>query len=424
VSTTGPALTDGLATAGPEMQAALFGMYDALRAQTPAFQVPELGFWLVTRYEDVHRILSDPQTFSSHYPERFGTGLSLGPASERAAEVLATGYPWELTLLFHDPPRHTRHRNLIGQAFTPKRVRKMEPVIAELAHTYLDRLPAQGGPVDFVEAFAGPLPISVVADALGVDRDDIAQFKRWSDDIVIRLGSMLPEERDVELMHEYVDYQRYFADRIEQRRRSPKDDLLSDLVAARVAGEDPLTVPEMLSLITLVLVAGNETTTSLMATMMRILIEHPEQEARIRADRGLLPGFIEETLRMEAPLQMFFRKVTRDVSIGGVAVPAGEMLMVSFGAANRDPAKYACPAQFDQDRAGLRDHLAFGWGPHFCPGSSLTRAEARVAYNIILDRIDSFRFAPDYEQVFQPNFITRVPMRLPVVISPVRPRPA
>jgi cytochrome P450 len=408
--------------ADPNLHRRLFEMYDALRKDAPVFKAPVVDFWLVTRYDDVHRVLGDPESFSSHYPEKFGTGLTLNPGSDTQDAVLAEGFPFELTLLFRDPPEHSRHRNLVAQAFTPKRVRQLEGTMTTLVNDLIDEFDPNGGPLNFVEQFTMPLPIAVLADAFGVDRSDLPMFKRWSDNIVLRLGSVLGDEDNIRLLREYVDFQHYFAERAERRRAEPADDLLGDLVTARTRDDEPLSIAEILSLITLVMVAGNETTTALMSTMVRIVVEQPELMQRLRADRSLVPAFIEETLRIEAPLQMFMRKATRTVELGGQTITAGDMLMVSFGSANRDGERFGCPAAFDPHRENIRDHMAFGKGPHFCPGSNLSRAEARIAFNVILDRIEHIELAPDYQPSFHPNFITRVPVELPLVISPPKPR--
>ena len=228
------------------------------------------------------------------------------------------------------------------------------------------------------------LPLTVIADALGVDRADMPKFKKWSDDSVAPLSGMLTPERQIECAHSRIEFKKYMVDRVHEREENLRDDLLSDLVQARFdsgerAGEG-MTMPEMLDVIAQLLVAGNETTTKLIAAATLMLVESPEQMAKVRADHSLIPNLVEEALRMEAPVQMLPRFTKDDVEVGGVVIPKGSVVMAMYGCANRDGAKYPNPDMFDIERDNARTQLAFCQGPHFCVGAALARSEARIAF--------------------------------------------
>ena len=285
----------------------------------------------------------------------------------------------------------------------------LEPSIRAIANELVDAFPAEG-PVELLRDFAVPLPLTVIADALGVSRADLDKFKRWSDDSVAPLGGVLTRERQLECARSIVEFQHYFAERLEERRREPRDDILSDLVNARLDGDDahPLDTAEMLSILQQLLVAGNETTTNMLASAMMLLLHHPGQMERIRADLSLVPNLVEEALRLESPVQGLFRQAKAATTLGGVAIPAGARLIVMYGSANRDECQYADAATFDVAREDAHSHLAFGRGIHFCLGAALARLEGIVAFETLFSRLREVRLAPgrnDFSHV--PSFILR-----------------
>ena len=368
----------------PEVLECPYPFFERVRNEAPVHQTP-LGFWLVSRYDDVMAVVRDTERFSSNMRNSF---TAPAPSDELRA-IQAEAYPSVNTLLTNDPPSHTQFRALVNKAFTPKRVAQLEGEIRQIANDLIDRW-ADTGRVELVSEFAVGLPLTVIADALGVDRADMPAFKRWSDDSVAPLSGMLSPERQLECARSRVEMQRYMAERCRERETDPRDDLLSDLVQARFdsgerAGEQ-LSMPELLNVIEQLLVAGNETTTKLIAAGMLALLEHPAQMAAVLADRSLIPNLVEEALRYESPVQMLPRVAKVDVEVGGVAVPAGSILMMMYGCANRDDARYPGAAAFDITRDNARTHLAFGQGPHFCPGAALARSEARIAFELLFDR--------------------------------------
>ena len=373
----------------PEVLECPYDFYRRVREEAPVHQTP-LGFWVVSRYDDVLSVVRDTERFSSDMRNSFVSG----PPSDELKAIQAEGYPSVNTLLTNDPPSHTQFRGLVNKAFTPKRVAQLEGEIRQIANELIDRWIERGrverGRVELVTEFAVGLPLTVIADALGVDRADMPSFKKWSDDAVAPLSGLLTHDQQLECARSRVAMQRYMADRVRERQESPRDDLLSDLVQARFdtgdrAGQS-LDMPELLNVIEQLLVAGNETTTKLIAAAMLLLIEHPEQMAALRADHSLIPNLVEEALRLESPVQMLPRVAKVDVEVGGVAIAAGSILMVMYGCANRDDAKYPDAATFDHSRANARTNLAFGQGPHFCPGAALARSEGRIAFETLLGR--------------------------------------
>ena len=375
----------------PEVLECPYPYYQRVREEAPVHQTP-LGFWAVSRYEDVLSVVRNPEVFSSLAQSN---SFVTTPPPE-VIEIAKQGYPRVNTLLSNDPPSHTQFRNLVNKAFLPKRVAQLEDSIRKIANDLIDAF-INDGKVDLVEQFAVGVPLTVIADALGVDRADMPKFKKWSDDSVAPLSGMLTPERQIECAHSRIEFQKYMVDRVHEREANLRDDLLSDLVQARFdsgerAGEG-MTMAEMLDVIAQLLVAGNETTTKLIAAATLMLIENPEQMAKVRADHSLIPNLVEEALRMEAPVQMLPRFTKEDVEVGGVAIPKGSVVMAMYGCANRDGAKYPNPDMFNIERDNARTQLAFGQGPHFCVGAALARSEARIAFELLLSRLNNIALA-------------------------------
>ena len=226
----------------------------------------------------------------------------------------------------------------------------IEDRIAAVADELVDRF-AGAGSVELVHQFAIPLPLTIIAEQLGVPVRDLHLFKEWSDAAVLPLGGLLSEEEREACAYKYAEMQHYFAARIAERRDDPQDDMLTDMVAARLEGERPLDVPELLSICAQFLVAGNETTTKLITACAQLLCQHPDQLAAVRDDPSLVPGAVEESLRMESAVQTMFRTATRDTELAGVAIPKGGRVVLLIGAANRDPATFPDPDRFDVRRA-------------------------------------------------------------------------
>ena len=387
-----------------------FPFYESLREHAGPLALAGVGFSLIGRYDDVSLALADVDQFTA----KVGPGLSRRMTPEVRA-VMAEGYPRMNTLLANDPPSHSRYRSLVKSAFSPRRVRSMEPSIRNVARELAADLATAGADADFVELFAQRLPLMVIADALGVPRSDLPTFKRWSDDSVAPLGGMISSEREVECHRSVNELQSYMVEKIEERQAHPEDDLLTDLIQAQTGEEQPLTIPEILAIVHVILVAGNETTTNLISSCMLMLLDHPEIEKRARADADLLARVVEETLRREAPVQGTARMNRGAVTLAGEELDDKTRLMAMIGAANLDEAVFEDAQAFNPDRFNVRSHLAFGKGIHTCLGSSLARLEAQAAFEELFLAFDCFELKVDRGELdYHPNFILRALEKLPI----------
>jgi len=410
----------------PETLQCPYPHYAQMREEAPVLAVPAIGVHLVTRHDLVMQVLRDPQTYSSLFG---GAGMPM-PAEDRArfGEVIAEGYPRVPTMLTADQPEHTRYRRLVSKAFHPKSIAAMEPVIRAVTIRLIDSW-IDKGRIEFVEEFGVPLPVEVIAHALNVPDEKMADFKRWSDDSIAGIGTNITIDQRIEAERGVNEFQHYFAEQLELRRSDPRDDLLTNLLNASIDDGDAdvqdrraLDMPEMLSIVQQLLVAGNETTTKMLTEMMRLLGEHPDQWEAVKNDPSRVERIVEETLRLSTPTQGMWRIVTRDVELGGVKLSAGTRIVIAFCSANRDERLYEDPDAFDPDRENLRDHLAFGKGIHFCLGANLSRLEGKVALEELSKRIDSFRLAPENDYRYFPSFMLRGLTRLELDITPATAR--
>jgi cytochrome P450 len=335
-----------------------FPLYDDLRPRSP-IQVGRSS-WILLSYDHVRTALADPESFSSN------VRASDNPVFRNSP------------LVFDDPPRHTELRRLITRAFTPRLVADAEPWVRGLAAGLLDTLGA--GPADFVAGFADPLPVLVIARMMGIPGERHREFKQWSNDrSYVVYNSRGPRTPELEAAEAGCAAQEAFLlELATQRRADPGDDLISALATAEVDG-DHLELAEVAGTCSVLLSAGNLTTTRLLSNVVASLAEDPSRWAAIRADRALIPDVIEESLRRDSPVSTPIRKTAKDVEVGGTVIPAGHFVTIGIGAANRDP------AGFDQS------HLAFGHGIHYCLGAALARLEATTALNALADRYEKVR---------------------------------
>jgi cytochrome P450 len=418
-------MTTDLATFNPFDPAAIqcpFPHYAQMRDEAPVMLIESVGMYLVTSHELVMQVLRDPATYSSLFG---GASMPLpSDAREKMIEVMADGYPRVPTMLTADMPEHTRYRRLVSKAFTPKVIAELEPVIRSITTRLIDSW-IDSGRIEFVEQFGVPLPVEVIAHALNVPDSRMADFKRWSDDSIAGIGTNISLEQRLEAERGVNEFQHYFAAELDRRRTEPQDDLLTALLNARVDDDDPevtdkreLDVPEMLSIIQQLLVAGNETTTKLLTETMRLLAENPDEWTRLKQDPSRAPQIVEEALRLSTPTQGMFRISTKDHELGGVHIPEGARMVIVFASANRDESLYPEPDDFDPDRDNLRDHLAFGKGIHFCLGAALSRLEGKVALEELSRRLESFSLPETNEFQYFPSFLLRGLTRLDVDVVP------
>lgn len=373
--------------------------------------VAEANAWVVYSYELVSEITAKPEIYSNDFASL------MGAADDEIDAILAEGWDNPPTLLTADHPIHTRNRKLVNLAFSAPRVNAIEADMRKKSIELIAKM-AEKGSGDFVEDFAIPLPVAMIAQQIGLDNDP-KQVKDWSDAAVDRFSQLISRERELECARSFVDYQRYMKGLIDDRRANGGDDLLTDLVEARVEGETPLTDEEIMSIMQQFMVAGNETTTSTIAGGLLQLIRNPDQMAKAKAAAGgrdpkLIQNMVEEMLRYESPSAGIWRVVKEDVELGGEKIAAGSMLQVRYAAANRDPAKFEDPDAFLIDRKNARAHLAFGKGPHMCVGNMLSRKEMFVAFDELLERLDNFQLADEGGITVLPNIMLRGVTKLPI----------
>ncbi len=380
-------------------------IYTRARREAPVWRHPGLPLVSVFRHADVAAVLKDSESWSNDFRPVRG----IDPVEEE-------GVPSMLGL---DPPEHTRLRALVSQAFTPRMIRRMEPRLDAIARELLDAaLPC--GRIDLVEALAYPLPVIAIAEIIGVPAEDRGRFKVWSDAAVENLGTALfvpPSPERIERMRKvFNEMGDYFEGLAEERRARPREDLLSGLVQAELDGSR-LSREERTSMLVLLLVAGNETTTNLIGNAVIELLTHPAQLARLRADPALLPSAVEEVLRFASPVQMDPRRARRPLELGGLRLAENQMVICWIGSANRDEDVFPDAPRFDVARQDNR-HIAFGFGPHYCLGANLARLEAQVALRALLARTRSFERSDDAPLPLHPSIVFRGVRSLPLRIEP------
>ena len=353
-----------------EMHEDPYPTYARLREEAPCYHNEEMGFWTLSRFDDVLEGYRDWENFTST------RGIALEEVGRGSAP----------SMIGMDPPRQTKLRKLIVRAFNPKRVGALEPRVRALTTGFLDQL-VEEGECDLIERFAALLPSDVISTLLGVPQEDHSSLRIWTETMMHRedgVSAIPPAANEAS-----GNLLRYFAGLIKAKRKQPAEDLVSALIGAELDGRR-LEDSEILGFCFLLISGGNETTEKLIANTIHQLSRHPDQRAEILSDPSKIPGAIEESLRFRSPTQYMVRATTRDVERHGVTIPEGDRVLLSIGAANHDPRRFEDPGRFDINRV-MSQHLAFGFGVHFCLGARLARLEARVAMEEIHKRL------PDYE---------------------------
>jgi cytochrome P450 len=385
-------------------------------------QAEQTGTYCISRYADVARVMRDPETFSSTGAFEILTKDRMARVGVRdALEIVRFLYRSRLnplrliknppvSIITSDPPQHDALRAIVNRGFTPRQVRSWEPRMREIVAGCMQKLHS-GETFDVVHDLAIPLPVSIIAELLGVGPERHADFKRWSDDIVA--GSSGSQRTDtfgpfLRSMGELTAYMREVSD---DRRRRPANDVISTLVDPRHG--ETLDAGMLAQFVIILLVAGNETTTNLIGNGAKALLDHPEQLERVQADPRRLPNMIEEVLRFDSPVQFIFRRTTRPVEIAGTKIPEDASVTVLLASANRDERQFEDPDRFDITR-DTKGHMSFGLGVHFCLGASLARLEARIAFEALLPELRQRKRA-EGESTFIDSYLVRGLDRLELV---------
>ena len=399
-----------------------FPFYRALRKQQPVYYDPKLDTYLVTRYEDAQTVLRDPITFSLEhgYQDRYANGY----VDELAEIMNRDGGGFIRDIIATDPPAHTRLRKLTEKAFTAHRVKSLEPRIRQIVVDLIEPL-AERGHGDGMRDIGAPLTARIICEQLGFDFDEIGTEKiaRWTTALLAQIGRMQTREQMIENAKQMCELQNYIIPHIRAREAQPREDLMSDLVHARLEDDrnPTLSFEEKVSCIRAFLIAGNDTTAAALANLMMILATQPALARQLHEsadDDRLLSRFVEEVLRLEPPSHGLYRTTMREVRLGGTVLPAYAQVCILFASANDDDTQFPNPRSLDVSRPNISKHLTFGAGIHLCIGAALARMEIKVAAREIIKRLDNIRLAiPAEELTYLPTLATQTLERLPLTFS-------
>jgi cytochrome P450 len=380
--------------------------YRTLRDDAPVWFDERLHAYVITRHDDVRLVLQDTERFVN---SRTASKRTRTISPKILALYQEKGWVPAPTLAGRDDPDHREMRNLFAHAFRPKRIAALEPQIRSLAHELIDGFIADGS-CDWVAQFAVPLPLVVIGMQMGADPADLWRIKAWTDAWVQRLGLMQTPDEVVWSTEMEIEAQHYFQPIFERLRIQPDGTLLSDLVNTPIPEWGRCLTDEELhaEMMADTFVGGAETTTNALSGGVRLLIEHPDQWAKLKGDpETYLPALVEEVLRLESPVQRLTRIAAVDVEMHGVTIPAGASVLVGYAAANRDERAFDAPATFDLDRDDAKKHLAFGFGTHFCMGAPLARRELYFGFEALVNRIDEMWFLDTTDLTIAPNYFLR-----------------
>lgn len=404
-----------LSLADPAVQQCPYPMYATLHRDAPVYRDATMNLYLITRYEDVVAASLDWEAFSSEIDMRRDVAVAdVSPSDElyrREGWVVAD------VLSQIDPPRHTIFRRIVDRLFTGPAVKRLHNYLDAHVCELIDRFAARGE-ADFLAEFALLLPIGVIADQLGLPRTAAADIKRWTDAYIESFDPTISAEHKLECTRRIIEFQKYFMGKRAEKMAEPAADLLSMLAVAERPDGARLSDEEYLALCAQLMVAGNETTRNQLMASMLMLIEDPALQHRLRTNPGLIPRFIDESLRLESPAQGLYRRCTRDVTIGGTTIPAGAIVLLMFAAGNRDEQQFPNSAQLDLERPNAQRHLAFGHGIHSCIGRTLATAELTIAVTRLLERLDNIRLRPGAGPMrYKPHFNMRALESLDIVFD-------
>lgn len=396
----------------PELQQCPYDAYRRLRDEAPAYRQPGTDIYVVTRYEDVRRVLTDTEAFpsgSKDTPFR-PTTRSVERAQAVAARFRDNGWVPAPTLAGRDDPNHKQMRAMFNEAFKPSRIKEIDPRVERLAYDLIDGF-LEDGRCEWVSQFAVPLPLFIICEQMGAKREDIWRIKRWTDAFFQRISMMLPEDQEIEMVDREIEAQHYFQPIFERLRDKPDDSLISVLVNTVIEEWGrPLNDNELhAEMMADTFVGGSETTTNALAAGMKLLIENKDVWHQLKSDPDrYMKTFVEEVVRLESPVQSLFRYCARDTDFDGMTIPAGSLVNVRFAAANRDERAFECPDRIDLERPRAGSHMGFGSGTHHCLGAPLARRELTWAFTAVVDRFEDMWFAEGKNDFrIRPHFLLR-----------------
>lgn len=385
-----------------------------LREESPVYQDPDSGVYIVSTYNLVREAQKNPAVFSNEFT------LALGSVSKLEDDVVtAMQQTYDLgkgTLLTVDPPVHKGYRDAVRDFFVSDNMAKHRPWISERAEQLIAEFPF-GERFNFIENFTRPLPLSVIMHVLGIPLDMQDKTFKWTVDNVTVLSGVADTEGLIAAHAGLKEEYDWFAEALNERRANPRDDLLNLVAHATYEGR-PLTIEEQLSYCTQFLVAGNETTTATLAEGMRQLCLNPEQQQKVRDDRSLIPNLVEESLRLASPTSNMWRMTKSDCTLGGTDIPSGSMVLLKYFSSNHDESMFEAPMEFDVTRSNAKRHVAFGFGTHVCIGQHLSKLEMIIAWEKLFENSSNFRMdcAPESLE-YMPNILLRGLEEIPVIIE-------
>jgi cytochrome P450 len=395
-----------------DVQQCPYQAYNWLLNNAPVYRDPNTGMVMVTGYDLLREIVRDPVTYSSDLD-----WISLRPGGVPArseALLREQGFKQYPSLSRMDDPIHKSKRSLVDAVFAGSRIKKMTPDIDRIAQDLIDAF-VDRGECEFMHEFAFPLPCIVIAGQIGVPREDIHLFKEWSDASMSRISNMLTDDQDYEAAKLLLTSQHYLKTIVDMRRAAPEDDIISGLIHTPLPEGRYLDDAEILSMLGEILVGGNETTTSAIGAGMKIMLDRPDVVAELRANPALMKNFVEEVLRLETPIQGLYRVTTKDVVLGGVALPKGTPINMRWAAGNRDEAMFPNAGDIDLERKNAGAHVTFGSGIHHCLGATLARVEMSASFSAIIERMEDFRYPAGFEGVtYLPSLLQRTIITLPM----------
>jgi cytochrome P450 len=394
-----------------EVQDNPFPYYREQMSKCPVWREDDINLYVIAGHEEARAALGDLKTFSS---KPAAGNRAVKPEVVMAYMKVLEEKGWMHTPILQrvDPPEHGRARKILNRVFTPAQVKAYVPEIEEITNGLVDSMLARGE-CEFVKEFALPLPGKFIARHLGLNDAEYPRFRRWAEAMLslAQRNDMTVEEAIVEANIE-VEEQHFVVAEFEKRRQNPGgNDLISLIVHAHGEDEEPFTTTELITLMHQLITGGFETTTGALSAAMILLLRHPDQMQMLRDDRSLMPNFIEEVLRYDAPVQGLWRSVACPVNVAGVEIPEKSAAMIRYGAANRDPRVFENPDVFDIRRPNAKNHISFGFGVHFCLGAALARQQMSSAFNILLDRVAEIELAKPLEYpMYDRSFFLR-PLR-------------